>query len=869
MKMSLLNKIVVTAILLAGGLSLQAADQPLYKDASQPIEKRVADLVPRMTLEEKIQFVTGVKKPKEGFAGPVGTPRLGIPNEIIVHGPYGFKGYFDNDTSMSTGTYFPVSIAMAATWDNSLVESIASAMGEEMRASGGHINDGPAMNIIRDPRCGRAFEYFTEDPFLNGEITTAYTIGIQSQKVASGPKHFACNNQEYNRGRINVVVSERALREIYFPGFEAAVVKGGALNIMGAYNKINGVYCCENPWLLDQVLRKEWGFKGCVQSDSGATHSTKGCAEAGTDIEMSREAWYGKKLLNAVKSGQVSESTLDKMVGNNLRVLFWAGGFDSKPSIDKSVLGSPAHLQVAREAAAGSMVLLKNQNNVLPFDLAKIKQIAVIGPNGDFGPHFNDGKFDNRLLQGGGSASLKVDRADLITPFNGLKSNAGSGVKVVYAPGCYAEDGGGTIPKKYLLTPDGKQQGLLATYYDNAKFTGKPVKTEVDSQISHLWKGERAIPELGLSDDNGSRFSSVWTGTIHPPETRDYTFTVRNYSGNGKLFINDKLIASNERGDRRDWWGSGTIKLEAGKSYDIRAEYAKTGGNADFRLEWDYENVEWMKQAVQLAKESDAVVLTVGLSGGMGETEGGDRKHLRLFPAQEELIRKVAKANKNTAVAVIAGSAIDMRNWMDDAPAILMAWYPGQQGGNGLADVLFGKVNPSGRLPITFPTSLKQYPDDFYSIEDDVNYKEGVFVGYRYFDQQNLNPLFPFGYGLSYTTFAYGEPKLSANSIKSGDAVTVTVDITNTGKFAGAEVVQLYVHQDQCSVPRPLKELKAFQKVFLKPGETKTVTFNLDKRSFAYWSESKHDWTVESGKFELLIGSTSRDIRQTASCTVN
>ena len=847
-----------------GGFGLQAAAPlPVYKDPGQPIEKRVADTVVRMTLEEKVRFVTGVKKPKEGLAGGIGVPRLGIPNLIIVHGPYGYKGWFGKEGGpMQIGTYFPVSIAMASTWDFSMVERIATAMGAEMYASGGHINDGPAMNIIRDPRCGRSFEYFTEDPFLNGEIATAYTIGIQSQKVMSGLKHFVCNNQEFNRGRVNVVVSQRALREIYFPGFEAAIVKGGALNVMGAYNKLNGVYCCEDPFLLQQVLRKEWGFRGFVQSDSGATHSTKGSAEAGTDIEMSREVWYGKKLLQAVKDGTVREDTLNTMVGNILYGMFWAGAFDAEPSLDKSVLCKPEHIKIAREAAAQSMVLLKNDNGVLPFDLSKIKKIAVIGPNGSYGPHYNNGKYDYRLLQGGGSASVKLDRDKLITPFQGLKWNAGNAVNVVYAPGCYAEDGCGTIPSKYLRTPDGQQEGLLANYYNNARFAGDAVKTEVDSSISHLWKAEKPFPEAGLSNDDGSRFSVVWSGTIHPPETRSYTFAVRNYSGMARLYINGKLLASNERGDRRDWNDMHPIKLEGGKTYDIRLEYAKIGGLADVRLEWDYENVQWMKQAVQLARESDAVVLTVGLSGESGETEGGDRKHLRLFPAQEQLIRKVAQANKNTAVAVIAGSAIDMRNWMDAVPSILMAWYPGQEGGNGLADVLFGKVDPGGRLPITFPTSLAQYPDDFYSTGDDVVYKEGIFVGYRYFDENKLDPLFPFGYGLSYTTFAYGEPKVQLN----GQKATVTLDVTNTGTRSGSEVVQLYVHDIESSVPRPPKELKAFKKIFLKPGETQPVTMELNHRSFAFFDETCNDWKIEPGAFELLIGSSSRDIRQKAVC---
>lgn len=855
---------VLSVILLMSGLPVLAADQPLYKDADQPLDVRVSDLLGRMTLEEKVQLIAGDKIPKDGVIGSVGVPRLGIPNFKIEHGPYAFKGWFLGEGGpKQMGTYFPVSIAQAASWDRALVTKINAAMGAEMKASGGQANAGPAMNIIRDPRGGRSFEYFTEDPYLNGQIAAAYTRGMQSQKVMVNLKHFVCNNQEFNRHSISVVVNERALREIYLAGFKTAIQEAGAWSVMGAYNMVNGVYCCEDPFILTDILRKEWGFNGFVLSDWGGTHSTVGSVNAGLDLEMPREHWYGKKLLKAVETGEVSKKQVDTMTGNLLRGMFWTGAFDVAPSLDKSILRNPEHLKVAREAAVGSMVLLKNQNGVLPFDLSTIKKIAVIGPNGNYGPHYNNGKFDTHLLQGGGSAFVSVDQDELITAYRGIKANAGDNIEVAYAPGCYAEDGTGPIPAKYLCTPDGKE-GLLATYYNNAQFKGDPSNSEVDREISHMWKAEIPIPEAGRDTDDGTRFSVTWTGTLHPPETRDYTFSVRNYSGTAKLYINGQLVAANEAGNRMNWNDMATLKMEQGKKYDIRAEYVKTGGMADFRLGWDYENVQWMKEAVALAQESDAVVLTVGLSGDMGETEAGDRKHLRLFPAQEQLIREVARANENTAVAIIAGSAIDMRNWMKEVPSILMTWYPGQQGGNGLADVVFGKADPGGRLPITFPTSLAQYPAGFHSLGEQIEYKEGVFVGYRYFDQNNLEPLFPFGYGLSYTTFAYGAPVVE----QSGQTATVTLDITNTGKRAGSEVVQLYVNDVECSVPRPPKELKAFEKVFLNPGETKTVTLTLNKSAFAFFSEQQGDWVVEPGEFELLIGNSSRDIRQKAVCHI-
>jgi beta-glucosidase len=854
----------LAGMILAGSTGAFAEALPVYKDPGQPLDRRVDDLVGRMTLEEKVDFVTGDKVSNLGIIGAIGVPRLDVPNFKIEHGPYAFKGWFGPHQDKEIGTYFPVSIAQASTWDTPLVERINAAMGAEMKASGGHANAGPAMNIIRDPRCGRSFEYFTEDPYLNGQIAVAHVKGLQSQKVMANLKHYACNNQEFNRHRINVKVDERTLREIYLPGFKAAIQEGGAWSVMGAYNRVNGVYCCEDPFLLTQILRNEWGFKGFVLSDWSGTRSTAASANAGLDLEMPNKKWYGEKLLAAVNAGEVSEKTIDMMTGNILRGMFWAGAFDIKPSLDKSLLITPENRAIAREASAKSMVLLKNAGGVLPFDRTQIKKIAVIGPNGEYGIHYNNGTYNGALLQGGGSAYIEPKRSDVITTYQGVQAALRESAEVTFAPGCYAESGCGVIPAKYLLTPDGKSEGLLANYYNNADFTGEPAKTQVEKAIYHLWVGELPIPEAGRDRDDGSRFSVVWTGSLLAPETRDYTFEVRNESGFARLLIDGKLVVANEKGHRMDWHNTATIPLKGGKKYDIRVEYAKRGEKADFRLGWDYENAAWMNEAVALAKSSDAVILAVGLSGDIGETEAADRKSLRLFPAQEQLIKAVANANTNTVVAVIAGSAIAMKEWMNDVPAILMAWYPGQEGGNALADVVFGAVNPSAKLPITFPLSLDQYPEGFYTRGDEIEYSEGIFVGYRYFEKYDKKPLFPFGYGLSYTTFEYSNVK----AVPSETNVVVTVDIKNTGTRSGAEVVQVYVHDVECSVERPVKELKAFRKVELNPGEQKTIEFSLSDDAFSFWSVKENAWIVEPGAFDLLIGSSSHDIRQKTSVDI-
>lgn len=851
-----MRKILISIYLLSI-LSLHSvmAQQLPYQDATLPVDQRVEDLLSRMTMEEKVKVMTGITLGGEGEpVGSMDIPRLGIPNFKIEHGPYGFKGWFKGDKAMSHGVYFPVSIAQAATWNREVVEDVNAAMGSEMHAAGGHANAGPAMNIIRDPRGGRSFEYFSEDPYLTGEIATAYVKGLQSEKVMANLKHYACNNQELNRHAVSVIVDKRTLNELYLYGFKKAIQEGGAWSVMGAYNRINGVYCCEDPYLLTEVLHNDWGFDGFVVSDWSATHSTAESVNAGLSMEMPRPKWYGDKLEEAVRNGEVSEETLNLHTGNILRGLFWTGTFDEEPSYDKSALHTDASNAIARQAATESMVLLKNNNSLLPFDVTKIKNLAVIGPNGSYGLHYNGGDYSTFLLQGGGSAHLRVGQEHVVTPLQGIKNALkGSGVNVEYHNGCYAETGCGSIPAKYLRTPDG-ESGLKVTYFNNVSFEGEAVKTTVDEKFVYMWNAALPIPEAGMADGDDTRFSVLWEGKITAPATRDYIFEARNTAGDARIYINNKLVVENIDGSRLNFCNQNSIKLEKGEVYDIKVEYIKTGGLADVRIGWDYENIAWLEEAKELAAKSDAVVMTVGLSGEMGEAEAGDRKHLNLFPAQEKLINEIAKVNKNVVVALTAGSAITMQNWMDNTPSILLCWYAGQQGGNALADLLFGKANPSGKLPITFPLSLRQYPDDFYSTGETVEYKEGVYVGYKYFEEYNKPVLFPFGYGLSYTTFKYDNLKCK---VIGKNRVEVTIDVTNSGAYQGKEVVQLYVGDVEASVSRPAKELREFQKIDLKSGETKSVKFILDSDAFAFWSPQIEDWTVEPGEYNIFVGSSS------------
>ena len=849
---------IVFSFLMLNSNAIKAQEKLPYQNSKLKIEERINDLLPRMTLEEKVNYVTGgiLSNNQESING---IERLSIPDFVIAHGPFGMKMRRRNKNggiTVDAGTYFPVSIAMAATWDIDKVKQITSTIGKEMNAVGAMSNAGPAMNIIRDPRTGRSFEYFTEDPFLNGQIAAAYTKGIQSEKIAAILKHYIVNNQELNRHKVDVQVSERALREIYFPGFETAIKDADAQVIMGAYNKVNGVHSCENDFTLNQVLRKEWGFSGFVLSDWSGTQSTVASANNGLDVEMPRPRWYGDKLLKAVKGNKVSEDVLNTMVKNVLRVVFWSGAFDQGPMYDKNIVRSKSHLEMARTASSDAMVLLKNENNTLPFNLNKIKNIAVIGPNGNYGGHFNNGKYDIGLFQGGGSAKIVSKQQNVITPFLGIKNNITKDVKVIYEPGCYAESGYGLIPTKYLSVDN--KEGIESSYYNNVGFKGAPFKKEVNKKLAYNWGRGLEIPEAGTAKNNDKyKFSVAFKSTLKVPATRDYSFEVRNESGNAKIFIDGKLIAENKKGSRIDWNNTGKIKLEKGKAYKLEVKYASFGGHiSNLRIGWDYENIQYLERAKIAAKNADAVVLTVGLSAKMGDIEAGDRRTLALPQSQQNLINEISKINKNVAVVLVAGSAVTMNSWLDNVPAILDVWYPGEQGGNAISDVIFGKVNPSGKLPITFPKSYSQYPANFYSYDSKIEYKEDIYVGYRYFDKYKKEVLFPFGHGLSYTDFKYSKLKVSTKK----NTTNVCVKIENTGNSDGADVIQLYIRDLESSVDRPLKELKAFKKVYLKKGEKMTIEFNLTERAFAFWDDVSKDWKVESGEFEILIGKSSKDI---------
>jgi beta-glucosidase len=699
------------------------------------------------------------------------------------------------------------------------------------------------VGIHRFPLNGRNFESFGEDPYLSARIAVNYIEGVQSQDVIATVKHFACNDQEWERHNCDSVVDERTLREIHLIPFEYAVKEAKVRAVMSAYNIVNGEHCSENKHLLIDILKNDWGFKGIVISDWGSVYSADKAANNGLDIEMPQAKWFNDKLLAEIKSGKVSQNVIDDKVRRLLRVRLETGIFENpSPKEDESVIRSDGHKKLALEIAQKSIILLKN-DKMLPLAQDKIKTIALIGPNA-------------KVARTGGGGSSRVRPWETVSPYEGLVNLLGKNVKIEFAEGAHLSSSRSVpIPSEYLKTPDGQTSGLLGEYYNNRQFEGEPVFTRVDSTVNFDYRDDS--PDPRIKADN---FSIRWTGKFIPPVTQTYQLSISSNNGGSRLYINSKQVVDNRGENRRPQ--SCEIGMEAGKVYDIKIEFYNNADGAVMRLGWKEpagNESKAIEQAVEVARKADVVVLCVGNTAD-SESEGSDVADFKMPGNQDELVQAVVKANPNTIVVVYSGVPVLMKNWLNNAKAVIAAMYPGQEGGNALAQILFGKVNPSGKLPFSYIQESSQSPA-FKGYKDPglkVNYSEGVFVGYRYYDKNHIEPLFPFGYGLSYTTFEYSKLKVQ----KTGDRTyLVSVAVKNAGKVAGEETVQLYVGQKKCSVERPLKELKGFAKVNLMPGETKTIDIKLDERAFQFYHPEKKQWTAEPGEFEILAGASSRDLR--------
>ncbi len=843
---SLIIFIVMLSIASASQLQAKAssliAARPWMNTALTP-DQRADALIAQMILDEKIALVHGVAGPYIGYI-PANT-RLGIPSVNLEDGP---AGVADDQGQV---TAFPAPVAGAASWDTSLMNQYGQALGSEQAGKGTNVVLGPTVNILRVPQWGRSFESFGEDPYLSSQMAVADVQGIQSQGVIATVKHFAVNNQEDNRGGVSANVDERTLQEIYYPAFKAAVTQGQAGAVMCSYNQVNTIYACENPFLLNQALRQQWGFPGFVVSDWGATHSTVAAADSGLDMEMWDGAYFGDALKTAVLNGQVSMTTLNTQVHRILRSMFAVGLFDHPPvgSLSNNV-ASAADDQFALQSEEQGSVLLKNSQNLLPLNSNSVHSIAVIGPGGSVNPKD----------AGGGSAG--VIAPFIVTPLQGITKRAGSNINVQYAEGTNPDGSLPALATQYLTPPSGGGNGLQGEYFNNMTLSGTPVLTRVDPNIDFNWNGNS--PGTGV---NATSWSARWTGTLTPPATGTYAFSTTSDDGS-RVYINNQLVIDNWR----DQWPnvqSGSVQLTGGQAYSIRVEYYQNWGGSRVTLGWNAPGQDTaFNQAVQLAKSSDVAVVVANDN----EAEGSDRTSLSISDAQEQLVEAVTQANPHTIVVLNTGAPVLMP-WVNQAQAILEAWYPGQEDGNALAALLFGDVNPSGKLPMTFPASANDVPANtpaqYPGINNQAQYSEGVFVGYRHYDQNNITPLFPFGYGLSYTTFAYNNLAISPGTASATSTVTVSLDVTNSGSRAGSEVVQLYLGIPSTNVSEPPKQLKGFQKVALQAGQTQHVSFSLSPQDFSYWDVNAHNWLVQNGTYSVMVGSSSRDIRQQGSFTVS
>jgi beta-glucosidase len=829
-----LGALVIFALLLSASSHLQGQQLPLYKDSGAPVEKRVGDLLARMTLEEKIDMLGGVEsfyiRPNE---------RLGIPKIKMADGPLGVRNY-------GKATAFPAGIAFAATWNRDLTKRMGEMVGKEARSKGVHIMLSPGVNIYRAPMCGRNFEYYGEDPYLASRMVIAYVEGVQSQGVVATVKHYAANNQEYERHRVSSEVDERTLREIYLPTFRAAVEEAHVGAVMNSYNLVNGIHSSQHRHLLNEILKGDWKFDGLVMSDWGSTYDGVAAANGGLDLEMpSGEHMNRDTLLPAIQAGKVAVSTIDNKVRRMLRVMFRFGFFDREQADLSLPLYNPDSRLVALQAAREGIVLLRNNGDILPLDRKKISAIAVIGPIAH-----------PAATGGGGSSRVQPFRA--VSALEGIIAGAGDAVKVFYSPGVVS-DFEEAFHTSEFVTPSATGQivrGLRGEFFSNRELSGTPALSRIDRRINFIW-GESA-PGGGLSADD---FSARWTGKVRIESDGEYEFIVKGDDGY-RLYVDNRLVIDNWQ-DQAATMKTAALALKAGMMPDIKLEYYEHGGGAEISLGWRKRIESEDADAVKLAARADVAIVCVGFNS---ETEGeGFDRPFEISKEQEELIREVARVNKRTIVVVTAGGNVSMSGWLDDVAGLVHAWYAGQEGGTAISEILFGDVNPSGKLPVSFEkrwednATYNSYYDDDKDLK--VTYSEGVFLGYRHFDKENIEPMFPFGFGLSYTTFSYENLKTTPQNLRRGGKISVSLDVTNSGKCAGAEVVQVYVRDIESSVPRPVKELKGFEKIELKPGETKRVRIELDESALSFYDPLKKAWVSEPGAFEVLVGSSSRDIR--------
>lgn len=845
-------------------LRTSPVQSPAYKNPQLPVEQRIDDLLKRMTMAEKLNQIRSdiresvwlepaktsgwgevydILRPLDSLAA---ANKANEVQKIAAAGKFGIPLIIRDEALhgliSNGGTSFPQSIALAATWDPDLAGREATAIAEEAKARGVRRVLCPVINVIRDARWGRVEETFGEDPLLTTKIAVPYVQGFEKHGVASTPKHFVTNAGDGGRDSHAIEISEQNLREVYLPPFEACIKEGGARSIMPAYNSVNGQPCAANHWLLTDILKIEWGFKGVAGSDYGGAsgvidahlmamsmpEAAAKCINAGLDIEWPNDYLWAKPLDEAVAKGLVSEATVDDAVRRMLRNKFELGLFENPyvdPEAAAKIVQSPEHRAIALEAARKSIVLLKNQNSFLPLS-KDVGSIAVIGA------------YANIPVPLGGYSGMNIPRQSILEALRAAAPNA----KIEWAKGAeFAQSDAQPV------VPAAQIQNLKAEYFSNKTLEGKAVAQQ-DRAIDFSWEKSPA-PDVPMND-----FSARWTGQLTPQESSDYFITTTSDDG-VRLWLNGQLIIDNWS-DHAPTTDKAKIHVEKGKPIPFKLEFYQAAGGAVLQLGWGKAGAAdpSIQEAVDLAKRSKVAIIVAGIREG----EGQDRSSLDLPGQQEELINKVAATGTPTVVLILAGSPVTMQKWIDAPAAILDAWYPGQEGPQAIVEALFGDVNPSGKLPITFPRNVGQCPI-YYNLEPSGR-------GYDYVDLSG-QPQFEFGYGLSYTQFEYSNLKSETNGSGESQTFEISFDIKNTGKRDGDEVVQLYTHDVVASRVRPIKELKQFERVSLKSGESKVVRLTLTAKDLAFYND-KMQRVIEPGETQVMIGSSSTDIKLRGSITL-
>jgi len=832
--LSLLSLFVIACPLVA----LAAGPRAQQKLSPAEIDRRVDAMLAKLTLAQKIRLIGGL----DGMFTHA-MPEIGLPRLKMSDGPIGVR-------SWGPSTAYAAGIGLAASWDAALARQVGVSLGQDARARGVNFLLGPGVNIYRAPMSGRNFEYFGEDPYLAGQIAAHYILGVQSQDVVATVKHYDANNSEYDRHRSNSIVDERTLREIYLPVFEAAVKEGHVGAVMNSYNLVNGEHSTQNKFLDTEVLKKDWGFRGILMSDWGATHDGVAAANAGLDLEMpSPDFMNAQTLLPAIESGKVSVATIDDKVRRILRVALEFGFFNHHQADLSIPLYNQQSRQVALESAEEGMVLLKNEGNLLPLKIGKIHTVALIGPNAY-----------PAVASAGGSAH--------VTPFApvsflaGLSNAWGTNTKVLWSRG--VKDVQEIFDSSsFVANRQGTEPGLDQEEFSNASFSGEPRSI---SKVPH--PDSQSLPSL----PSGQMVRAIrWSGYYIPKASGLMRFIAAVGPWDAyRLYVNDKLVldVTPNRGIPPR---AADIDLPAGRPAAVRLDYLPVSNRIQARF--GVIPVEDMLEpdAKKIAALADVVVLSVGFNSDT-EGEGFDRSY-RLPPGQDELIKAVLDSNPHTILVLTSGGSVDTSQWINRVPAFIQSWYGGSEAGRALAEVLTGQVDPSGKLPITWWRRVEDNPTYKNYYEEpgthDVKYREGIFLGYRADGREGQPaPLFPFGYGLSYTRFAFSHLSVTPQEASAAGPITVSFDVQDIGRRAGAEVAQVYVGDPSATVPRPEKELKGFQRVMLKPGETQRVSVTLNRRSLAYWSVKSEGWKVDPGKFVVYVGDSSEHVPLQAEFTV-